>query len=103
MTYGIGLCFDVCLGLYNHLKNLDMTAKYKLYVPTHLCTGSSFSDFGDFVSQIYSQCKDHKIERDGNGQPLPTNYQTTRPDLKLIAHNDQEPGFLRISIDLSDQ
>ncbi|MFY9872201.1 MAG: metallophosphoesterase [Candidatus Nitrosopolaris sp.] len=41
----------------------------------------------------------HKIESDENGDRLPPEYQTTRPDLKLMAYNDQEPGFLRISID----
>jgi hypothetical protein len=41
----------------------------------------------------------HKIESNEEGQPLPADYQTTRPDLKLMAYNDQEPGFLRITID----
>jgi len=41
----------------------------------------------------------HKIELDESGQQLPPGYQTTRPDLRLMAYNDQEPGFLRISID----
>jgi len=41
----------------------------------------------------------HKIEKDKNGKPLPKEYQTTLPDVKLMAHNDQNPGFLRISID----
>lgn len=41
----------------------------------------------------------HKIEKDANGQQLPPNYQTTHPDLKLMVYNDQEPGFLRITID----
>jgi hypothetical protein len=41
----------------------------------------------------------HKIELDESGDRLPLEYQTTRPDLKLMAYNDQEPGFLRISID----
>jgi hypothetical protein len=41
----------------------------------------------------------HKIESDGGGQRLPPDYQTTHPDLKLMAYNDQEPGFLRITID----
>ena len=36
----------------------------------------------------------HKIESDVNNQPLPS-----RPDLTLMAYNDQEPGFLRITID----
>lgn len=41
----------------------------------------------------------HKIELDEGGQPLPPGYQTTRPALKLMAYNDKEPGFLRITID----
>jgi hypothetical protein len=41
----------------------------------------------------------HKIETSQDGQPLAPNFQTTHPDLKLMAHNDQEPGFLRIAID----
>lgn len=36
----------------------------------------------------------HKIESDVNNQPL-----SARPDLTLMAHNDMEPGFLRITID----
>jgi hypothetical protein len=41
----------------------------------------------------------HKIETDASGQRLPPGYQTTRPDLRLMSYNDQEPGFLRITID----
>jgi hypothetical protein len=41
----------------------------------------------------------HKIESDASGKRLPPGYQTTRPDLRLMAYNDQEPGFLRITID----
>lgn len=41
----------------------------------------------------------HKIESDKNGQRLQSGYQTTRPDLKLMSCNDQEHGFLRITID----
>ena len=41
----------------------------------------------------------HKIEPDKNGQRLPKNFQTTHQDLKLAAYNDQEPGFLRITVD----
>jgi 3',5'-cyclic AMP phosphodiesterase CpdA len=41
----------------------------------------------------------HRIESDENGKRLSPGYQTTRADLKLMAYNDQEPGFLRISVD----
>jgi len=41
----------------------------------------------------------HKIEVDSKGKPLPPGFQTTHPDLKLMAHNDQEPGFLRVTLD----
>lgn len=41
----------------------------------------------------------HKIEKDQDGDPLPPNFQTSLPDLKLMSYNDQEPGFLRITID----
>jgi hypothetical protein len=44
----------------------------------------------------------HKIEKDANGQLLPQGgqgFQTTHEDLKLMSYNDQNPGFLRISID----
>jgi hypothetical protein len=41
----------------------------------------------------------HKIESDENGQRLQPGYQTTRSDLKLMSYNDQEPGFLRITLD----
>ena len=41
----------------------------------------------------------HKIEKNQAGNPLPLNFQTTRQDLKLMSYNDQEPGFLRITID----
>lgn len=40
----------------------------------------------------------HKIEQD-NGRPLPEGFQTTLPDVKLMAFEDQQPGFLRISVD----
>jgi hypothetical protein len=36
----------------------------------------------------------HKIESGVDNRPL-----KARPDLTLMAHNDQEPGFLRINID----
>jgi hypothetical protein len=41
----------------------------------------------------------HKIERAKNGHELPAGFQTTHPDLKLMAHNDKLPGFLRITSD----
>jgi hypothetical protein len=41
----------------------------------------------------------HKIESDENGQPLSAGFQTTHPDLKMMSNNDEEPGFLRISVD----
>jgi Calcineurin-like phosphoesterase len=40
----------------------------------------------------------HKIEKDQDGNPLPYNFQTVRQDLKLVSYNDQEPGFLRITL-----
>jgi Calcineurin-like phosphoesterase len=41
----------------------------------------------------------HKIEHDAGGKPLKAGFQTTHPDLKLMAHNDREPGFLRVTVD----
>jgi len=41
----------------------------------------------------------HKIEKDAGGAPLPFGFQTTRSDLKLMSYNDQQPGFLRITLD----
>ena len=41
----------------------------------------------------------HKIEKTSNGKPLPAGFQTTHPDLKLMSHNDTEPGFLRVTLD----
>jgi hypothetical protein len=41
----------------------------------------------------------HKIETTAGGKALPAGFQTTHPDVKLMAHNDQEPGFLRITLD----
>lgn len=41
----------------------------------------------------------HKIQRDENGERLPQGFQTTHSDLKLMAHNDEDPGFLRITLD----
>jgi Icc-related predicted phosphoesterase len=41
----------------------------------------------------------HKIEPDANGHPLPPGFQTTHPELRLMFHNDQDPGFLSITID----
>lgn len=40
----------------------------------------------------------HKIETGKNGNPLPDGFQTTHPDLKLMSHNDKEPGFLRVTV-----
>lgn len=40
----------------------------------------------------------HRIENGADGHPLPAGFQTAHADLKLMAHNDQEPGFLRISL-----
>ena len=41
----------------------------------------------------------HKIEKAANGGRLPKDFKTTHPDLILAAFNDQEPGFLRVSVD----
>lgn len=41
----------------------------------------------------------HKIELTSSGKTLPDGFQTTHPDLKLMKHNDKEPGFLRITVD----
>jgi len=42
----------------------------------------------------------HKIEKSENGQNLPKGFQTVNhPDLKLMAYNDQLPGFLRVTSD----
>jgi hypothetical protein len=41
----------------------------------------------------------HKIELGKDGKPLPPGFQTTHPDLKLMSHNDAEPGFLRVTVD----
>ena len=39
----------------------------------------------------------HRIERAKNGDELPAGFQTTCRDLKLMAHNDKLPGFLRVT------
>lgn len=41
----------------------------------------------------------HKIETDADGNELPDGFQTTHQDLRLMSHNDKQPGFLRITID----
>jgi hypothetical protein len=41
----------------------------------------------------------HRIEKGKKGKTLPAGFQTTHPDLKLMAHNDHDPGFLRIGLD----
>ena len=41
----------------------------------------------------------HRIEKTENGKPLPDGFQTILEDLKLMKHNDQEPGFLRVTVD----
>lgn len=41
----------------------------------------------------------HQIETDARGRSLADGFQTTRQDIKLMAHNDKEPGFLRVSVD----
>lgn len=41
----------------------------------------------------------HKIELGTDGKPLPESFQTTLPDVRLMTYEDQQPGFLRISVD----
>ena len=41
----------------------------------------------------------HTIERGTNGNPLPRDFQTTHPDLKLAYFVDTDPGYLRVSVD----
>jgi hypothetical protein len=41
----------------------------------------------------------HRIEKAQNGDDLPSGFETTHRDLKLMAHNDQLPGFLRVTSD----
>jgi hypothetical protein len=41
----------------------------------------------------------HKIEKAANGKALSPGFQTKHQDLKLMAFNDQEPGFLRVTLD----
>ena len=40
----------------------------------------------------------HKIEKTAQGTPLPKNFQTTHPDLKLALFIDSDPGYLRVSV-----
>ena len=41
----------------------------------------------------------HKIEKSAKGKDLPDGFQTTVEEVKLMYHDDQEPGFLRITLD----
>jgi hypothetical protein len=41
----------------------------------------------------------HRIELGKDGKPLPKGFQTTHADVKLASFNDNDPGFLRISVD----
>jgi hypothetical protein len=41
----------------------------------------------------------HRIEKDSSGQSLPPGFQTSLPEVKLMSNNDQEPGFLKITVD----
>jgi len=41
----------------------------------------------------------HQIETTSKGKPLPRNFQTTHPDLKLAHFVDKDPGYLRVSVD----
>jgi hypothetical protein len=41
----------------------------------------------------------HKIEKEINGQRFHQTFQAKHPDLKLMSYNDQNPAFLRITID----
>src|SRR5262249_33429929 len=41
----------------------------------------------------------HRLEKDSKGKPLPKGFQTTHKDLKLMAHDDTQPGFLRVTVD----
>jgi hypothetical protein len=41
----------------------------------------------------------HQIETTSKGKPLPRNFQTTHPDLKLAYFIDKNPGYLRMSVD----
>jgi hypothetical protein len=45
----------------------------------------------------------HKIQKDDNGDtsaPLP--FQTTQPEVQLEQFNDEEPGFLRVTVSATD-
>jgi len=41
----------------------------------------------------------HQIEKGASGKPLKLPFATTLPDVKLMAFNDQQPGFLRVTVD----
>ena len=41
----------------------------------------------------------HKVEKGSDGGPLHSGFQTTHKDLKLAWHNDEQPGFLRATLD----
>ncbi|HKV05959.1 MAG TPA: metallophosphoesterase [Candidatus Acidoferrales bacterium] len=41
----------------------------------------------------------HQVETTAAGASLPPGFQTSLPDVKLMAHNDQQPGFLRVTLD----
>jgi len=40
----------------------------------------------------------HQIEKSKSGKPLPPGFQTTLPDVKLMAFADKHPGFLRVTV-----
>jgi 3',5'-cyclic AMP phosphodiesterase CpdA len=41
----------------------------------------------------------HLLQTPPKGGPIPKNFQTTEPGVVLANYNDQDPGFLRITID----
>ena len=41
----------------------------------------------------------HRIEKASNGKALAPSFQTSHQDLKLMAFNDQQPGFVRVTLD----
>jgi len=41
----------------------------------------------------------HTVERGTNGKPLPRDFQTTHPDLKLAYFVDVDPGYVHVSVD----
>ncbi len=97
----IGISIDRVIQATNRIPTIVLSGHVHSYqrfertlesntVPYIVSGGGGYANFAGLI---------HRIEKDAGGQPLPQGFQTNLPDVKLMAYNDKEPGFLRITVD----